>query len=237
MTARISYSPFSYAFPVSPGQKFIRLHFYPALYPGFERAKGFFRVKAGAYTLLSNFSASLTSETSDLKSFAKEFCVNVEENQAPSITFTPESSASNSVYAFVNRIEIISMPTGLYYTPDDDFGARVVGQQRQFHIDNSTSLELVQRLNVGGSSILTVEDWGMFRQWSGESDYLLELGVLPVTTSTPIKYANILTYTAPQEVYQSAWSMDPNKQTNKMCNLTWKFPVYLDSVPHKAPFL
>ncbi|GFY86949.1 malectin/receptor-like protein kinase family protein [Actinidia rufa] len=227
MTARISYSPFSYAFPVSPGQIFIRLHFYPALYPGFERAKGFFGVKAGAYTLLSNFSASLTSETSGLKSFAKEFCMNVEENQVLSITFTPESSASNSVYAFVNGIEIISMPTGLYYTPDGDFGALVVGQKHQFHIDNSTALELVQRLNVGGRSILPVEDWGMFRQWSGDSDYLLELGVLPVTTSISIKYTNIPTYTAPQKVYQSAWSMDPSKQTNKMCNLTWIFPVDL----------
>ena len=67
----------------------------------------------------------------------------------------------------------------------------------------------------------------MFRQWSGDPDYLLELGVLPVTTSIPIKYTNILTYTAPKKVYQSGWSMDPNKQTNKMCNLTWKFPVDL----------
>ncbi|KAI8016832.1 Receptor-like protein kinase FERONIA [Camellia lanceoleosa] len=209
-----------------PGQKFIRLHFYPALYPGFERSKAFFTVKAGAYTLLSNFSASLTADELGLKSFAKEFCVNIEENQALSITFSPSpSSTSDSIYAFVNGIEITSMPSGLYYTPDGDPGAHVVGQKHRFHIDNSTALELVQRLNIGGSSISSVEDSGMFRQWSQDFNHLLESGVSPVTTSIPIKYTNIPTYAAPQKVYQTAWSMDPNRQANKMCNLTWKLPV------------
>ncbi|KAL7221449.1 hypothetical protein ACSBR1_023414 [Camellia fascicularis] len=226
LTVRISHSRFAYTFQVSPGQKFIRLHFYPALYPGFERSKAFFTVKAGAYTLLSNFSASLTADELGLKYFAKEFCVNIEENQALSMTFSPSpSSTSDSIYAFVNGIEITSMPTGLYYTPDGDPGAHVVGQKHWFHIDNSTALELVQRLNIGGSSILSVEDWGMFRRWSQDFNYLLESGVSPVITSIPIKYTNIPTYTAPQKVYQTAWSMDPNRQANKMCNLTWKLPV------------
>ncbi|CAL5325927.1 unnamed protein product [Camellia sinensis] len=98
LTVRISHSRFAYTFQVSPGQKFIRLHFYPALYPGFERSKAFFTVKAGAYTLVSNFSASLTADELGLKSFAKEFCVNIEENQALSITFSPSpSSTSDSI--------------------------------------------------------------------------------------------------------------------------------------------
>ncbi|KAI8019270.1 Receptor-like protein kinase FERONIA [Camellia lanceoleosa] len=226
LTVQISHSWFAYTFQVSPGQKFIRLHFYPALYPGFERSKAFFTVKAGAYTLLSNFSASLTADELGLKSFAKEFCVNIEENQALSITFSPSpSSTSDSIYAFVNGIEITSMPSSLYYTPDGDPGAHVVGQKHRFHIDNSTALELVQRLNIGGSSISSVEDSGMFRQWSQDFNHLLESGVSPVTTSIPIKYTNIPTYAAPQKVYQTAWSMDPNRQANKMCNLTWKLPV------------
>ncbi|GFS30503.1 hypothetical protein Acr_00g0012280 [Actinidia rufa] len=38
MTAQISRSQFSYTFQVTPGQKFIRLHFYPASYRRFKRS-------------------------------------------------------------------------------------------------------------------------------------------------------------------------------------------------------
>lgn len=228
MSAQVSRSQFSYTFRISPGQKFIRLHFYPASYPGFERSNAFFTVKAGVYTLLRNFSASLTADSLRVKYFSKEFCVHVEENQPLSITFSPSPTTTlDSVYAFVNGIEIISMPTSLYYTGDGGLGAHVVGHKHRFHIDTGTALELVQRLNIGGNSILSVDDWGMFRRWSGDSKYLLEYGVLPVSTSIPIKYTNIPAYAAPQKVYQTAWSMDPNKKRNRMCNLTWKLPLDL----------
>ena len=59
MTARVSSSEFKYTFPVSPGQKFVRLHFHPASYGKFDRSKAFFSVKSGSFTLLRNFSASL----------------------------------------------------------------------------------------------------------------------------------------------------------------------------------
>ena len=108
VTARISDSQFAYTFQVSHCQKFIPRHFYPASYPGFERTKAFFTVKAGAYTPLNNFSASLTADALAFKSFTKEFCVNVEENQALSITFVPsESSTSNSVYALLDIFKIL----------------------------------------------------------------------------------------------------------------------------------
>ncbi|KAK4417579.1 hypothetical protein Salat_2170600 [Sesamum alatum] len=70
-TARISLSQFSYAFHVSPGQKIIRLHFNPATYRGFRGLRDLFTVEAGPFTLLSNFSASLTAHALGLNSFAK----------------------------------------------------------------------------------------------------------------------------------------------------------------------
>ncbi|XP_057481355.1 receptor-like protein kinase FERONIA [Actinidia eriantha] len=162
MSARISRSQFSYTFKVNPGQKYIRLHFYPALYPDFERSKAFFTVKAGQYTLLSNFSTSLAADALGLKSFVKEFCLNMGENQALTITFFPHpNSPSGSAYAFINGIEIVSMPTGLYYTQSSVPGSLVVGRTYRFHIENSTALEVVQRFNVGGSSILPSQDSGM----------------------------------------------------------------------------
>ncbi|GFY86938.1 malectin/receptor-like protein kinase family protein [Actinidia rufa] len=158
-TARVSRSQFTYTFQVSPGVKFIRLHFYPTSYRGFKRSKAFFTVKAGPYTLLSNFSAALTSDALGLPSFAKEFCANVEENQRLIISFTPsQGSSADEVYAFVNGIEVISMPTGLYHTLEGEEGAHVVGKKHQFSIDKNIALEKAYRLNVGGSSILSLQD-------------------------------------------------------------------------------
>ncbi|GFS30492.1 malectin/receptor-like protein kinase family protein [Actinidia rufa] len=228
MSARISRSQFSYTFKVNPGQKYIRLHFYPESYPGFERSKAFFTVKAGPYTLLSNFSASLTADALGLKFFVKEFCLNIGENQALTITFFPyPSSPSGSAYAFINGIEVVSMPTSLYYTQSNDPGSLVVGRTYRFHIENSTALEVVQRLNVGGSSIPPSQDSGMFREWSEDSNYLIESGVLPISTNIPIKYTSIPAYIAPQKVYQTAWSMGLTQQSNQMNYFTWKLSVDL----------
>ncbi|XP_059624215.1 receptor-like protein kinase FERONIA [Cornus florida] len=229
MTARISRAQFKYTFQLSPGQKFIRLHFFPALYSGFERSKALFTVKAGPYTLLSNFSASLTADVLGVRHFAKEFCVNIEKNEVFSIVFSPsKSSASDDVYAFVNGIEIVSMPAGLYYTLDGDFGPHVVGNKFfPYSIDNGTALETVYRLNVGGRSILPVEDLGMFRMWFDDKNYLLQSSLLRVSTRNMITYTNIPTYAAPNKVYQTTWSIISNQPTNQVYNLSWKLPIDL----------
>ncbi|KAB1211554.1 Receptor-like protein kinase FERONIA [Morella rubra] len=166
-TARLSLSPFTYLFPVTAGQKFIRLYFYPASYSNFDRSKGLFSVKADRFTLLINFNASLTADADgdSADTIYREYCVNVEEDQRLNITFTPSPTVSNS-YAFINGIEILSMPTDLYYTPADGQGASFVGRTRPYLIQNSTALEMAYRLNIGGSSISTREDTGMFREWS-----------------------------------------------------------------------
>ncbi|XP_058187729.1 receptor-like protein kinase FERONIA [Rhododendron vialii] len=228
MTARISRSQFSYTFKVNPGQKFIRLHFHPVSYPGFKRSSAIFTVKAGRYILLSNFSASLTADALGLRCFVKEFCLNAGESPALTISFFPSpSSPSEAAYAFINGIEIVSMPTGLYYTQGNDPGAFVVGQSYRFYIANSTALEMIQRSNVGGSSISSVEDSGLFREWSEDSNHLMESSVVPITGTVPIKYTNTPIYIAPQKVYQTAWSVGPTKQSGQLYNFTWKVPVDL----------
>ncbi|XP_059650050.1 receptor-like protein kinase FERONIA [Cornus florida] len=235
MTAWISNAQFTYTFKIRSGQKVIRLHFYPTSYPGFERSKALFTVKAGPYTLLSNFNTSLTADALGVGYFAKEFCVSIEENQIVNITFSPSKSTSSSnvddddVYAFINRIEIISMPTGLYYTLDGDLGTRVVGNKFFRHyIDNRTALEMVHRLNVGGRSISAVEDWGMFRMWSEDKNYLLQsTSLLRDSKNIMITYTNMATYPAPSEVYRTTWSMCSKQHTNQVYNITWKLPIDL----------
>ncbi|XAR51906.1 Non-specific serine/threonine protein kinase [Bertholletia excelsa] len=229
MTTRISRWQFTYKFQVTPGHKFIRLHFYPTLYPGFERSKSFFTVKAGPYTLLSNFSASLTADALGLQFFSKEFCVNVEENKPLLLNFIPslDGTSGNQVYAFVNGIEIVSIPAGLYHTREGDPGVQVVGRKYRLPIDDNVALEMVWRLTVGGSSILPSEDTGMFREWLEDSNHLLESSVMPVITTMQIKYTNVPTYIAPPKVYQTSWSKVLDKQGNKHANFTWKLNVDL----------
>ncbi|KAM0033459.1 putative protein kinase RLK-Pelle-CrRLK1L-1 family [Helianthus debilis subsp. tardiflorus] len=226
LTARASRSPFYYTFKLHPGPKFIRLHFNPASYIGFETSTDFFTVQAGPYKLLHNFSASITARAQGVISFSKEFCFSVEENRELTITISP---SNKNAYAFVNGIEIISMPSGLYYTPEGEPGANVVHPQRyKFYIDNNTALETVHRLNIGGSSVSPIEDTGMFRRWSKDSDYLLErnkkLQVYHATSM--IKYTKIPTITAPLKVYQTSWSTK-SSYIKKTTTFTWKLPVDL----------
>ena len=147
--ARISYSQFTYIFPVFVGSKFIRLHFNPSSYLGFEGSMAFFTVKAGSFTLLRNFTDPLF--------LVKEFCINVEENQKLNLTFIPFSTTSMNLYAFINGIEILSMPKDLYYYSredrSDEKGPVYVGQSLQFYINYNMALEKVCQLNVGGSLV------------------------------------------------------------------------------------
>ncbi|KAH9779924.1 Receptor-like protein kinase FERONIA [Citrus sinensis] len=142
--SRVSHSQFTYIFNVTAGQKFIRLHFYPSSKPEFNTSAAFFSVKAASFTLLRNFSASLAAAAygNDRSPFFKEFCINIEDDQRLlNITFTP-SPDYNELYAFINGIEIVSMPLNFYYTAADDPGrgsdlvyetARTMGQDREIN--------------------------------------------------------------------------------------------------------
>ncbi|KAL3523584.1 hypothetical protein ACH5RR_016418 [Cinchona calisaya] len=228
-TSRISSTEFGYSFQVNPGQKFIRLHFYPASYRGFENSIDFFTVTSGPFTLLKDFSASHTAETLGVKYLVKEFCLYVTENIKFNLTFLPSRipKLNLNIYAFVNGIEIISMPTGLYYTTDGDLGAHVVGQKNQFHsIVNTSALELKHRLNVGGGFISSVEDFGMFRSWIEDTNYLLEFGVHRV--NHPVHRIKYAAFVAPPKLYQTSWKKTGgNIRVNHMYNFTWKIPIEL----------
>ncbi|KAL6324663.1 hypothetical protein AAG906_013476 [Vitis piasezkii] len=211
-TARFSRSRFTYTFPVTDGPKFVRLYFYPTSYSELEGSKALFSVSSGPYTLLANFS---------------EFCINVEkEDQVLHVTFTP--SSSNDSYAFVNGIEIFSMPLNLYYAAEDR-EVPYVGQTTNYQIESSTALETVYRLNVGGPSIKATDDSGLFRVWSIDDDYVK--GESAPNSSPPgvrIKYTeDTPAYVAPQEVYLTSRSLGRNRVRNRQNNLTWILPVDL----------
>ncbi|KAG6659325.1 hypothetical protein CIPAW_03G026600 [Carya illinoinensis] len=202
-TARISQSQFTYVFPVTPGPKFVRLHFYSGDY-----------LDVGGITRL-------------IFTVNAEFCVMVPENeQKLNLTFIPFSRVS---YAFINGIELVSMPYDVYYFRRQEeyrIGIPYIGQNAngRVNVSHDLALETVYRLNVGGSSISPISDTGMFREWSNDSYYWSSTEVVTITRmpSLILNYSTLVpNYTAPEDVYRSAVSMGPNKTSN----LTWRLVV------------
>ncbi|KDP24662.1 hypothetical protein JCGZ_26521 [Jatropha curcas] len=224
MTARIFLSKFTYSFPVSLGSKFVRLYFYPVAYSNLDISKSFFSVEANDYTLLSNFSAFLTVSAMQPPAAAivKEFVVTIQEKQMLNVTFNPSLKS----FAFINGIEIISMPEGLYIHGNDSPLVNV-GIDYPFYLDNKTALETVYRLNVGGRDIDSSGDTGMYRKWVQDSNYIFgaAFGVTSIS-KVKINYTKITpAWVAPELVYSTMRSMGSQRKVNIKYNLTWIFPV------------
>nr|DAD35106.1 TPA_asm: hypothetical protein HUJ06_005746 [Nelumbo nucifera] len=227
MTARIFRYPSTYSFPLnSSGPKFVRLFFYPASYLGLNKSHASFSVTTGRYTLLRNFKPSLTADALELPYLIMEFCINEVENLL-TITFTPSTQVSSDAYAFVNGIEICSMPNH-FYTHDGHVPTPLVGQKSIFYTDNSTALQMLFRLNVGGNNISPQDDTGMFRDWFADKSYIFgaAYGVTVFNPNITIKYTRQLpSYAAPASIYSTARSMGPSKLVNRNYNLSWLLPV------------
>ncbi|KAF8098420.1 hypothetical protein N665_0267s0005 [Sinapis alba] len=229
MTARIFRHNFTYSFPVSPGWKFLRLYFYPTRYSSDLDAavNSYFSVTVSGFTLLKNFSAALTAKASkDAFIINKEFIVPVSGgHEMLNLTFTP----SLNMFAFINGIEIVSLPDGFYSKGGFDDKITYVGNSFDVDINNSTAFETVHRLNIGGQIIDGVNDTGMFRQWLAE-DYVLSVfsGTVPNIKDVKIMYTEKTpVYVAPEDVYTTYRTMGNfnNPRLNLNFNLTWLFPV------------
>uniref|UniRef100_U7E2A9 Uncharacterized protein n=1 Tax=Populus trichocarpa TaxID=3694 RepID=U7E2A9_POPTR len=207
-TARISLSKFTYTFPVkTTGPKFVRLYFNPASYTGFNRSKASFSVTTG---------------------YAREFILNVEDEQKNlSITFTPSPHVADA-YAFINGIEIVSMPTNLYYTAGDDRGMYDVNHEVPLSLQKDTALEIMYRVNVGGKEITPPDDNGMFRSWLNDVDYLTDVqpDAFQFNGTIQLQYNNHTRYAAPDVLYRTARAMANNSTVNEKYNLTWEFRVH-----------
>ncbi|KAL5582101.1 hypothetical protein UlMin_014543 [Ulmus minor] len=226
--ARISRYEFTYTITVSePGPKFLRLYFFSAPYEGDDfnnPSNAFFSVKANQYTLLSNFSVSLTAKALGKPDMVKEFLVPVEKSVL-NITFTP-AFWDWKAFAFINGIEVVSMPNNLYYSATEGGGLNLLHRKND-SLGNNTALEKMYRINMGGSSISPTYDTGMFRKWDKEDGYLkIQEYSLPVVASVNLNFTSISTFTAPANVYLTARSMGSiEKAKSYDYNLTWEFPV------------
>ncbi|XP_065860611.1 receptor-like protein kinase FERONIA [Euphorbia lathyris] len=222
-TARLFYSNFTYTFNVTPGPKFVRLHFYPSVYSGFDPSKALLSVTDGDHhTLLSNFSASLAAQYKNVDYLFKEFIIQV-PNHSLHLTFRPSDT-----FAFLNGIEIVSMPLHLYLPGEYTLLPFVGHPETSITLDNKSALETVYRINVAGIDISPKLDSGMFRTWTRDDPYIFGAGygaeIFDFNLS--VRYSpTVPPYTAPEMVYQTGRFMGPYAPINLNYNLSWFFPV------------
>ncbi|CAJ1931835.1 unnamed protein product [Sphenostylis stenocarpa] len=153
-TARITHSPLTYPFPFSPGLKFIRIYFISSSYLVVNPSRAYFSVKAGPYTLVSDFNPSVFAEELNLMFFTKDFLVDVREDKL-NITFTPSPLISNA-FAFVNGIETFPVPHTVYF-PGSKVPVPYLGHHKPLFINDEYALEMLYRVSIGRNAY-KVED-------------------------------------------------------------------------------
>ncbi|KAJ1400882.1 Serine-threonine/tyrosine-protein kinase, catalytic domain [Sesbania bispinosa] len=228
-TARIIQSPFTYSFPFSPGLKFIRIYFLSSSYLKMNPSKAYFSVKAGPYTLVSNFNPSIAAKELNLVYITKDFLVNVQEEKL-NITFSPSPLISNA-FAFVNGIEVFSVPHSIYFQ-----GSKVpvpyLGHQEPLFINDEYALEMLYRVGIGNDA-QSVEVENAFGSWLDDKSYIsgsqygsvLNIKGRPVSINHTTFTSDDYNYSAPEQLYWTARTMGSNEDANTRYNLTWSFPV------------
>lgn len=223
-TARITHSPLTYSFPSSPGLKFIRLYFLSSFYlMMIPSDKAYFSVKAGPYTLVSDFNPSDFAEELNTKFFAKDFLLNVREDKL-TITLTPSPLISKA-FAFVNGIEIFPVPKSIYF-PGSKVPVPYLGHQQILLTNDEYALETLYKVCIFGGE-------NAFGMWSDDSRYISRShigGVLDIYTLTvSLNYTTLSSkdynYSAPEQIYWTARIMGSDGDANMKNNLTWSFPV------------
>ncbi|KAL2335398.1 hypothetical protein Fmac_016611 [Flemingia macrophylla] len=202
------------------------MFFYPTSYSSFRRTDASFTVVSNQFTLLHDFNASLNADALETDFIYKEYVVNVESGDRLNLSFIPSQSSS---YAFVNLIEVLSMPNYLYYTPPNDGGFTFVGRTTPYSVGSSFALETQYRIEVGGKDILPRDDTGLFRYWvEQDEDYLMTRDISETADFTDSMNITVIPdYVAPKELYRTVRSMATIDATlNTMNNLTWDFPVH-----------
>lgn len=221
MTARIFTSESTYKFSVPPKSRlWVRLHFYPSTYSSLDPNTSYFSVTANNFTLLKNFSASITAQALTLAYIIREFSLTAIQSGTLKLTFTP-SPKYDASYAFVNGIEVITMPD-IYQS------ATLAGFSDETVHFGSYTMQTMFRLNVGGQYIPAINDSGLLRTWYDDSPYLFGAAIgVTSQANVSIQYPtnDVPKSIAPYDVYSTARTMGPDSKVNLNYNLTWIFQI------------
>ncbi|KAK8940345.1 Receptor-like protein kinase FERONIA [Platanthera guangdongensis] len=123
------------------------------------------------------------------------------------LTFKPDAKHP-AAFAFVNGIEVISMPE--IFTD----ASTMVGFADSSLSVGSSALQTMYRLNVGGNYIAPSNDTGLSRTWYDDTPYITGAGVGVTAAAGPrvkIRYPpDMPSYIAPVDMYRTARQMGPD---------------------------
>ncbi|XP_057547854.1 receptor-like protein kinase HERK 1 [Amaranthus tricolor] len=210
-TARIFTGLSKFTLPITHlGRYFIRLYFFPFDHGTYRMNTARFSVSAQEFVLLSDY-------TPPRSHTLKEYSVNVTSNTLV-VTFTPLENS----FAFVNAIEVVSVPDSLIV---DD--ANLVRPAEKYTGLARQTLETVTRVNMGGPYVGFNNDT-LWRTWVTDDGFLLnDASGEEVSNIGAVKYAGGLAtkFSAPRSVYGTAREMNSASDPTANFNVTWEFKV------------
>ncbi|XP_057453734.1 receptor-like protein kinase THESEUS 1 [Lotus japonicus] len=213
-SARVFTEKASYRFEIrKEGRHWVRLYFSPLPKSSHDLTSASLTVVTDDFVLLSNFSFKKHKGSF----MFKEYAINVTSDILV-MTFIP----SNGSVAFVNAIEVVSMPNELFADQ-----ALAVDPIAPFSGLSELAFETVYRVNMGGP-LITAQNDTLGRTWVNDLKYLhMNSSVFNVSVNpSTIKYPEGVTpETAPNLVYATADTMGDANVNDQNFNITWVFPV------------
>lgn len=209
-TARVLTGTSSYVFPIRQhGRHWIRLYFFPFVDGSYDLSKAKFSVSAQNFTLLKDFEIGNGS-------LVKEYSLNIDSDE-----LILKFVASHDSFAFLNALEIISLPDEVVpnFVSTSDLEVPLISLQNQ-------GLETVSRINMGNLTILPSND-SSWRLWISDDSFLThnKFGVA-VQDESVVKYANLSSEDiAPLSVYGSATRLNSEWDPMSNVKVTWNFDV------------
>ncbi|CAM8953072.1 unnamed protein product [Rhodiola kirilowii] len=210
-TARVLMWTSSYVFPIRQhGRHWIRLYFCPFVDIGYDLSTAKFSVSAQNFTLLKDFQIRNGS-------VVKEYALNITSDELTLIFM-----ASGDSFAFVNAMEIVSLPDEVFPMLVNTFDLAIPSVDLQ-----NQGLETVSRVNMGNLTILPSND-SLWRLWVSDDSFLThdKFGVV-VSNISAVKYVKGLASEdiAPRSVYGSATRLDSDWDPTSNVKVTWNFDV------------
>ncbi|CAI9783488.1 unnamed protein product [Fraxinus pennsylvanica] len=229
-TARIFTDSLNYTVQGTPGNYFLRLHFYPLAYMNYNANDSVFAVESNGLRLVSEFNVPGeilnknsnflgSGGNSSFTSLVKEYFFTIDADVIV-VAFIP----SKGSFGFVNAIEIIPVDNKLF----NDSVRRVSGNggSSSLNIDKR-GVETMHRLNVGGSAIKPSQDLDFWRTWEVDSSYMVNPDAgSEIKNRTNITYSSPNgTFVAPLPVYETARILSNTEVLDKRFNMSWKLEV------------
>ncbi|KAJ0979411.1 hypothetical protein J5N97_014885 [Dioscorea zingiberensis] len=215
-TARIFTGASSYTFPIKQqGRHFVRLYFFPFIYQNFNLKIANFTVSTQDTVLLHGYPAQGGAATAVFR----EYSMNITHKQLI-LSFVP---LPNSSLAFVNAIEVVSVPDNLISDT-----AQTLNPPGTYQGLSEQAFEMVYRINMGGPYVSPDNDT-LWRTWIPDENFLLDKTLAAFKSfSGTINYEGGVTREiAPDVIYSTATELSPalTNTSNARFNVTWQFDV------------